>query len=192
MSHPPDLDDPTRQGPTSDQEGLADLPGWAPLPPSPPGPSNPDPIPPGPTGADPGDVSASPGPGPSTPGSTRKLGAALVGADDIGVAVSSVVSGIGETLNHLTAVDPSDDIWLATNQEAKGIGKPIGRILARRVPDLPVGDGADLADLISASIPAALYLVRNLATWLPRIRKRRKPRDGAVRAPDLADAAVTA
>lgn len=194
MSHQqPDSPGPYDQPSPPDPETEAmDLPGWAPVT-DPPGPGNPDPLPPSaPGAADPGGEYGSPGPGPSTPGSTRARALTArtvnaVSARGIGDAFSAVFQGLGASLNHLTALDDDDEVWLMSDEEAAGMGRPVGRILARRIPeDLGAGDASDLADGISAAIPAAAYLVKNLAAWLPRLRKGRKVARAQVLAPDLA------
>ena len=169
----------------------ADLPGWAPVSPPPPGPGNPDPIPSGEPADSSQDGTAAAS---ASPRSTRASTSAAVrlAADTIGEAIADIVRGAGETLNKVTAQNDDDDIWLATDKEATAIGDPVGRIIARRLPDLPGGQASDVGDLISAAIPLALYGVRNLARWLPRVRLRRKTVPGQVVAPNMGAAAAPA
>jgi hypothetical protein len=163
-------------------------PGWGPVT-SPPGPGNPDPVPPGEDDV-PGAGSAAASPPGSTRVSTRSPSTARITAGGLGEAMTAIFRGVGEALNHWTALGDDDPIWLPTDAEAKGVGEPLGRIIARRVPDLPAGDASDLADGITAAIPALTYAVKNAAAWMGR-RRKRKIVPGQVLAPDLAEGATT-
>jgi hypothetical protein len=168
------------------QEEPLPQPGWATVTP-PPGPGNPDLAPPGEYDDA---AAASSGPDASRPGSTRgstpkPLSTAKITAGGLGDAMTAIFRGVGQALNHWTALSDEDDIWLPTDAEAKGVGEPLGRIIARRVPDLPAGEASDLADGITAAIPLLTYGVKNAVAWLGRRRKRKVvPRQ--VVAPDLA------
>lgn len=173
------------------EEDLAPLPspGWAEVT-SPPGPGNPDLAPPG-EDAGPGAGASGSQPGGSTRGSTPSPSVAKITASGLGEAMTQIFRGIGEALNHWTAQSDDDDLWLPTDAEAKGVGEPVGRIIARRVPELPPGDASDLADGITAAIPAVSYVIKNTVTWLGRRRKKRKTIPGQVTAPDLTEGATT-
>lgn len=105
-------------------------------------------------------------------------------------AVKATFYGVGEGLNRLTAEDRTpyedpDDIWIPTDEESEGVGEPTGRLLARRLPDLPNGDANDAADLIAALIPLGLWAFRNGAASLVRwARRRRANVPGQVVAPE--------
>lgn len=97
----------------------------------------------------------------------------------IGEAAEHAFRGLGAGLNTLVAesrsdLDPRgpDDVWLPTEDEAKGVGKPVGRMLARRVPDVENAD--DLGDLIALAIPVGIWLVRGVGQTIPRVLKRRQ------------------
>lgn len=160
-------------------EQLVDLPGWL-RPPETPGQSHPDAIPDGETDQAGAGQDAS-----AKPASTSTTGSTSAGAlskKALGEACAQIFRGVGEMLNHTTRQHPEDDIWLPGDDEAKQVGNPAGRIIARRIPDLPDSEATDVADLISMGIPLAIYAVRNLAKWLPRARRPKQPK-GIVVAP---------
>lgn len=191
---------PDSQPPPDSPEGMAggpgpelppaELPGWAPLPDYP-GPGHPDDVPPE-TPAEAGAAAA--GDGAASPGRTRtRVSTSAVDkvtAGGLAEAMAAIFKGAGTVLNKLTARDDDDRIWLATDDEAAAVGEPLGRILARRVPDLPGEGASDLADGIAAAIPAGIWAIKGLAEWLPRVRKKRRAVPGQVTAPDLSQAAA--
>ena len=121
----------------------------------------------------------------STPASIERLS-----KEGLSAAAEHAFRGIGEALNGVCAEDrppyeEPDDIWIPTGDEAEGVGQPTGRLLARRLPDVPGGDASDAADIIALAIPLGIWLIRGLATWLPRLgRKHRKTVPGQVQAPE--------
>lgn len=97
----------------------------------------------------------------------------------LGKAAEMAFRGVGEALNEVmaeprTIEQEPDTIWLATDAEAKGVGEPVGRIIARRIPDLPGDQATDAADLIAAAIPLGVWVVRGLAETVPRVRRARR------------------
>jgi hypothetical protein len=99
----------------------------------------------------------------------------------IGEAAEHAFAGLGTALNGIVAEPRSpydergpDEVWLPTEDEKKGVGKPVGRLLARRVPDVDNAD--DIGDLIALAIPLGLWLVRGVSDTLPRVIKRRQER----------------
>lgn len=101
--------------------------------------------------------------------------------------------GIGEGLNGVCAEDRKppqepDDIWIPTEDEADGVARPAGRILARKLPEVPGGDANDAADLIALLIPLGIWAVRGIAQLLPRLARNRRQRspvaEGQVVAPE--------
>lgn len=121
---------------------------------------------------------------PSTPASppdgTPPAGGKLAKASERGLtkAAEMAFRGVGEALHDAMAEDrpaeqEPDEIWLATDAEAEGVAEPAGRIISRRVPDLP-GDQGDAADLIALAIPLGIWLIRGLVESAPRIMRARR------------------
>lgn len=173
--------------PTPDPETAeTELPGWSQTQPSPSPGSNWSRA----TEEDDGDPAAAGIKAPPRPESipassrTEKLGGSLSKMSEKGLekAAGYAFAGIGDGLNGLAAEERAphedpDDIWLATAEEIDGVGQPVGRILARKLPELPDGQADDAADLISAAIPFGIWLVRGLSQQLPRMvadRRRRR------------------
>lgn len=86
-------------------------------------------------------------------------------------AAGHAFRGAGEALNGLCAENDDDDVWIPTDEEADGVAEPAGRLLARRLPEVPGGDASDAADLIALAIPLGIWAIRGLAAWLPRLRR---------------------
>lgn len=154
---------------------LADPPGWAPIPGPPPGPQNPDSPPPGEAQESPVNGEPGPGPGDSGKGPTRGSTAlSRITREGLSDAIGAAFYGLGHGLNSATSEGDDDDIWLPTDDEVEGVGQPGARLVGRRIPDLPGDQASDIGDLVSLMIPLAVWGVRGLATWLPRVAKKRR------------------
>lgn len=174
----PDPTSPTQLDPDPDQWEPAPSPGAWTTSPSPSGPA--------------GDGTGAYGsPGTFTQGSTDgsgdgggRGGASLERMTKNGLteAAGHAFAGVGKALNTICAEDRQphqepDEIWLPTDDERDGVAKPVGRILARKVPDLPGGKADDAGDLIAAAIPLGIWLVRGLSDLVPRhVGKHRRGR----------------
>jgi hypothetical protein len=166
----------------------AELPGWAPQPEPAPGPRNPDQIPDGEAAA-----AATPTAAADSSSSPESTSPALdkLSARGLTQAASAGFKGLGEGLHALSRDE--GDLWLVADDEAQAVGEPLGRLLARRVPDLPAGgEASDVADGIAAAIPAAIWLFRNGIRQLAALRDRkRKPTAAAAAQPAAQVAQVT-
>lgn len=91
-------------------------------------------------------------------------------------AAESGFRGLGDAMNGATAADEQDDVWLVYDSEATNFSKAAGRMLARRMPDALGENAADASDLIAVAVSAGVWLIRNLAEWLPRGRGNLFPR----------------
>ena len=165
---------------------LADPPGWAPIPPPPPGPRNPDSPPPG---EDPGSQASDPAAAAAAGSAGRPTRASTalsrITRDGLADAIGAAFYGIGAGLNAATALDDDDTVWLPTDDEVEGVGQPGARLVGRRIPDLPGDQASDIGDLVALMIPVAVWAARGLATWLPRVAKKRKSGPAQVAAPNL-------
>jgi len=132
---------------------------------------------------DPGSQPTTGGQSRKEPGRTRASSLDRMSREGLTEAAEHAFRGAGTALNGLCAEDDDDDVWIPTDDETEGVADPTGRLLARRLPEVPGGDASDAADLVALAIPLGIWLIRGLAQWLPRLR-RRKVIPGQVVAPE--------
>jgi|HubBroStandDraft_4_1064222.scaffolds.fasta_scaffold05267_12 hypothetical protein len=162
---------------------------------------------PAPAGTTPADQTAwntprdpDPGPASSTTGgqtgsgsrSTRGSSLERMSREGLTDAAEHAFRGVGAALNEVCAEDrpahlDPDEIWLPTDDEAEGVAEPTGRLLSRRLPEVPGGDANDAADLIALLIPLGIWAIRGLADLVPRLRRSRKARIITVQAETTGD-----
>jgi hypothetical protein len=131
------------------------------------------------------------GPPPGDPGPIRGSTLERMSRKGLEAAAEQAFRGAGEALNEVVAdpADPADDVWIVSDDEADGVAEPTGRILARRLPEVPGGDANDAADLIALLIPLGIWALRGVAGTLRRVvARRRNTVPGQVIAPETEDA----
>jgi hypothetical protein len=86
----------------------------------------------------------------------------------------------GQGLNEVFAPPDAPELWLLDDEDKTEMVAPVASIAGRRVPALLVGEAtADMEDALNAMVAFAVYLSKQLETWLVTRRRRKVARRDA-------------
>jgi hypothetical protein len=103
-------------------------------------------------------------------------------------ATTRVMELGGQGLNEVFAPIDAPELWLLDDEDKAEMVAPVAAIAGRRVPAVLVGEAtADMEDALNAMVAFAVYLSKQLETWLVVRRRRKVARRQTEEAPTLID-----